>query len=221
MRIIVLSIHLLVFSATFAAPTNYFDLPPQRFALVATQQLNLSSINYDLLTAAVLRETNERRRQHGLPELKHEPKASQAAKIQSDIMSARGSISHENPNNPRYKTPADRARAAGLNFRLVAENVATAFALQYQSGKPFYTERAANGRTILTSRPGGPEIPPHTYATFAKAFVDGWMNSKGHRENILLKEAQYLGAYCAPAAAPKQNKIPILYSTQVFFTPTN
>ena len=201
----------------FAATTNYFDMDPARFKVAAAQELHIESVNNDLLAAAVLRETNERRLQHRLTALKHSPKASAAARIQSDIMRSRGAISHDNPENARYRTLQLRVKSVGLEYRLIAENVATAFGLQYQSGTRFYPGRQ-NGRPTFSYRPGGPAIPRHTYATFAKALVDSWMNSKGHRENILRKQAEYLGVHCSPST-DKQTQMPLFYCTQVFFTP--
>ncbi|HUS36287.1 MAG TPA: CAP domain-containing protein [Verrucomicrobiae bacterium] len=207
----------LTLASAFAASTNFFELDPARFQSLAAQEIRSDTINHELLGAAILRETNERRAKKGFPPLKQEPKATEAAKVQSEIMRARGSISHENPDNARYRTLDLRVKSVGLNYRLIAENVATAFGLQYQSGTRFYPMRE-NGRTVFRYKPGGPPIPPHTYATFSKALIDAWMNSKGHRENILRKEAQYLGAYCAPANN-KDGEMPMFYCTQVFFTP--
>jgi uncharacterized protein YkwD len=207
----------LALTNAFSATTNHFELDATHIQAVAAQEIRSDAINHDLLTAAVLRETNQRREQAGLEPLKHHPKATEAAKIQSEIMRARGSISHENRDNARYRTLDLRMKSVGLNYRLIAENVATAFGLQYQSGTRFYPMRE-NGQTVFRYKPGGPVIPPHTYATFSKALVDAWMNSKGHRENILRKEAQYLGAYCVPANN-KEGQMPIYYCTEVFFTP--
>jgi uncharacterized protein YkwD len=146
--------------------------------------------------------------------LKPSAKATEAAKIQSEIMRARGAISHVNPESPRYRTLELRVKAVGIQYRMIAENVATAFGLQYESGKPFFPDRQ-NGRMIFRYRPGGPVIQPHSYATFSKALVDAWMGSKGHRENILRKEAEYLGSHCSPGAQ-KDMSIPTFYCTQVF-----
>jgi uncharacterized protein YkwD len=207
----------LALTSGFAASTNFFEPDATRFQAAAAQEIRSDSVNHALLAAAILRETNVRRAKNGLPLLKHETKATEAAKIQSEIMRGRGAISHENPENARYRTLEMRVKSVGLDYRLIAENVATAFGLQYQSGARFYPMRE-NGRTVFRYKSGGPTIPPHTYATFAKALVDAWMNSKGHRENILRKEAQFLGSYCAPAEN-KDGQMPIYYCTQVFFTP--
>lgn len=220
MRAIAQLVSVLFFAVAnvFGASTNFFELDSASFQAAAAQEIRTDAINHELLAAAILRETNEHRRQAGLTPLKHDSKATEAAKIQSEIMRARGSISHENPENRRYRTLELRAKAVGLKYRLIAENVATAFGLQYESGARFYPERK-NGKTIFRYRPGGPPIPPHTYATFSKALVDAWMKSKGHRKNILLKDAEYLGAHCSPANDP-QTTMPTFYCTQVFFTPS-
>ena len=203
----------------FGASTNYFELDAARFKAIAAQVMVGRSLNFDLLEAAILRETNERRAKVGLTALKTSPKATEAAKIQSEIMRDRGSISHVNPEkeNARYRTLEDRVKSVGLEYRLIAENVATTFGIQYQSGRTYFRDRQ-NGRTNFRYSLRGPAIPTHTYGTFAKALVDAWMNSKGHRENILRKEAQYLGVYCSPAKNTEM-EMPMFYCTQVFFTP--
>ena len=180
-------------------------------------RIDPDGIDHELLATAILKETNARRQSKGLAPLKHDAKAMEAARIQSEIMRNRGKIAHENPERPQHRTLELRIKAVGLKPRLAAENVATAFGLQYESGKPFYKERR-RGQTVFTSTPGGPAIQRHTYGSFAKVLVDAWMSSKGHRENILLKDAQYLGSYCAPTRDAKSG-MPIFYCTQVFYSP--
>lgn len=196
-----------------AATTNYFELHPARFQQAATRELVFEAINYELLAACVLRETNIRRQQSGLRLLKHNAKAMAAARTQSEIMRKRGAISHVNPESAQFKTLDLRVKATGLKPRLMAENVATAFGLQYQSGALYFPDRV-NGKMVFRHKPGAPPIPPHSYASFAKALVDAWMGSKGHRENILLKEAEALGSFCSPVA--NGQSMPMFYCTQVF-----
>src|SRR5689334_18666144 len=121
-------------SASLAAGTNYFELDAVSFKAAAGQAVRSEGINEDLMAAAIWRETNERRREHGLAALKYNAKATEAAKIQSDIMRARGAISHVNPESPKYRTLELRVKSVGLNYRLIAENVATAFGIRYESG---------------------------------------------------------------------------------------
>ena len=183
----------------------------------AREDLNPSAVRTNVLAAAVLHATNQQRQSHGLPALKFHEGAQTAAAMQARIMRDRGSISHENPERPELRTLQDRARAAGLRYRFVAENVATAFALQYESGKAFYS-RQENGNTILSYSPGGKPIPRHTYASFAESLVQNWMKSPGHRQNILSQQATHMGA----SAFPKVNDeagMTKYYAAQVFFTP--
>ena len=198
--------------------TNFFQLSPQQFSesKEAQEPIRFDAVKSEWLSAAVLHETNRRRIEKGLPAVKHHAKGVQAAEIQSQIMKKRGSISHENPENPRYETLLKRVKAVGVNPGFAAENVATAFGLKYESGKAFY-KREEQGRTVFSYTPNGPPIPAHTYASFAKALVDSWMNSPGHRDNILHKSAEYLGVSCVVSLT--KSEMPMFYCTQVFLAP--
>ncbi len=44
--------------------------------------------------------------------------------------------------------------------------------------------------------------------------LDGWMDSPGHRENILSDEARYLGVACA---YKDDDEMPLYYCVQLFF----
>lgn len=197
------------------------DLYTQSFTAFAKSDLAQRSVNFtkpdtNLLSAAVFHETNRRRKEHKLPEFKFHPRALQAAALQSDLMRKKGEISHENPESKKYRTLEDRLKASGLEYKFAAENVATAFGLRYESGAPFY-KRVENGRTLFSLTPDGPPIQSHSYLSFARALVDSWMNSPGHRKNILNPAGIYLGASCLPAKS--QPGMPIFYCTQVFFSP--
>lgn len=194
----------------------------------AQQEIDFDRVNTNLLSAAVFHETNRRREREGLPALAHHSGARRAAALQAKVMAARGSISHQNPEQPELATLQDRLAEVGLRPRFAAENVATAFGLQYESGKPFF-ERVENGRTIYSFKPNGPPIPPHTYLSFAKALLDQWMNSPGHRKNIVSSEPEFLGASSLPGktgnsgkSGPRRSgpsRMPVFYCAQVFYTP--
>ena len=174
------------------------------------------ALETNILAAAILHATNHHRRENRLEPLEFHEGARRAAALQAKIMRDRGSISHENPNQPKLRTLEDRVAAVGLDYRYIAENVATAFALQYESGKPFYT-RSEGGETIFSKEPRGKPIPRHTYATFAESLVKNWMNSPGHRKNILSQSAKFMGASCFPAR--DGTGMTKFYCAQVFFTP--
>jgi uncharacterized protein YkwD len=208
----------LMVTVAAAGGTNFFQLAPKQFSETkeAREEIQFDAVKSELLSAAVLHETNRRRIEKGLPPVKHHAKAIQAAQIQSQIMKKRGSISHENPENPKYETLPKRVKAVGVNPGFAAENVATAFGLRYDSGKAFY-KREEQGTTVFSYTPTGPPIRPHTYESFAEALVESWMNSPGHRDNILHKDAVYLGVSCV--ASMTKSEMPMFYCTQVFLAP--
>lgn len=182
----------------------------------AQEKIEPEQINRDLLDAAVFHETNRQRKQHGLPVLAYDARAREAARLQSRAMAKHKFIGHENPFNPELKTAMDRARRAGLQPKMLAENVASSFARKYQGGEKVFV-RVENGKEIYSAKPGGPPIPMRTYVEFAEALLDDWMNSPGHRENILRKEPKYLG--CASEPGINDGAMEKVYSAQVFFTP--
>jgi len=209
----------LVFALAAAQPgTALFQLSPDQFSATreAKDEIRFEAVKSELLSAAVLHETNRRRVAEGLPALKHHAKAIQAAEIQSQIMKKRGSISHENPEVPKHGTLIKRVESVGVKPGFAAENVATAFGLSYVSGRSFY-KREGRGKTVFSYTPEGPGMPPHTYESFARALVEAWMNSPGHRKNILHESAEYLGASCVASLA--KSEMPIFYCTQVFLAP--
>jgi len=190
-------------------PASFAKLPQAR------QVIDPDAVQDDLLDAAVFHETNRRREQQRLPALKYDQRARAAAQMQSRDMAKGGFVDHENPD-PTKKTMNDRAKLAGLRPRALAENVASTFGRRYKSGQPFYS-REENGRKIYSSQPNGPQIPMHTYLSFAEALVDSWMKSPGHRKNILHSQVEYLGCACELPRNP--NAMETFYCTQVFFTP--
>jgi uncharacterized protein YkwD len=153
---------------------------------------------------------------HKLPLLTFDAAAGRAADIQAQLMMQTGDVSHEHPENPKYATLTERLSAAGLKPRFAAENIAYTFAVQYHSGDKLYV-RDENGQKVFSLKPNGPALAPHTYISFAKSVVDQWMNSPGHRENLLHREPRFLGVGCRPAK--DDSGLPMIYCAQVFYTP--
>lgn len=67
----------------------------------------------------------------------------------------------------------------------------------------------AGGENIIKIPKAGSTAGP-----MARKIVDGWMNSTGHRQNILNKDYTSLGVGCVET--PDKNNIPWIYATQVF-----
>jgi uncharacterized protein YkwD len=84
----------------------------------------------------------------------------------------------------KRKEPEDRAKIAGITNPFIAENIA---------------------KTPVDSQ--------DTYLSLSKKIVTQWMNSPGHKSNILSKEALELGV---GAFIIKEKEFNYVYSTQNF-----
>lgn len=73
----------------------------------------------DLINAA-LEKANAIRIENSSPELELDPKLAAAAQAHANDMRARKFYDHKNPDG---KTPVDRVKAAGANYRVIAENI--------------------------------------------------------------------------------------------------
>jgi uncharacterized protein YkwD len=199
---------------------DWFAMSADEFARsdAANQRLRFDRIDRTLLSAAILHETNRRRAENHLPLLQHLPKVDEAAELHVKDMAAKGYLEHEEKDNPKLRQPIDRVRAVGLNPILVAENIATSFGIQYGAGRKVYPLEQWN-RSGLSYEPNGEPIPPHTYASFARALLTQWMNSPHHRENILVPDARFMGSACAPSREPGDRDFHKFYCAQEFFSP--
>ncbi len=195
--------------------TNY-DSESFRKLKAAQERIDPRQINKVLLDAAVFHETNRRREGHELSRLAYNEAARKTARMQSEAMAKHGFVGHINPKDAEKRTFDDRARLAGLRPALLAENVASTFGRQYQAGDKFFI-REEGGRKIYSTTPDGPPIPMHTYVSFAEALLAGWMESPGHRENILRNGVEFLGCACEPSST--ETEMEKFYCTQIFFTP--
>lgn len=192
-----------------------FDRPAEAFfALESTgRPIDAPKVDHDLLAAALFHETNLRRRENSLPPLRHDPRLEAAARMHATDMARNNYLSHTNPHNPERRTPADRALLAGFQFRFLAENIATQFTIQYESGRTVCRVPAGTG---FSYRPDGPPVPRHTYRSFASALLDQWMNSPGHRENILSTEPERFGSDCR--LRQEKSGLDQFYCVQLFGT---
>jgi uncharacterized protein YkwD len=109
---------------------------------------------------ALLTETNRVRRLHGRRPLRARPELEAAADDQAAFMVLAITAQHTSPIRGQ-RTPADRVRRQGLEVEGsgLAENVA--------------------------SFPVGREVSPPPVAAIAAMLVEQWMNSPGHRANLL------------------------------------
>ncbi|SDH83798.1 SafA/ExsA family spore coat assembly protein [Alteribacillus bidgolensis] len=120
----------------------------------------------------VIRLTNIKRQNHGLPKLKADWEVSRVARHKSRDMRNNGYFSHTSPN---YGSPFEMLRDYNVNFRAAAENI------------------AAGQQT-------------------ASQVVEGWMDSPGHRKNILNESYTHIGVGYAEGGSHS------VYWTQMFIS---
>jgi uncharacterized protein YkwD len=146
-------------------------------------------IDYKLMHAAIFHATNEIRNKRKLSILTYHKLLEEAAVLHAKDMVKDNFFSHTNAKSKKKRTPNDRGALVGIPNPYIAENIAEAFGIQYKSNTKVYIQ----GEQKFSYTVDGPVIPPHTYLTFADYVLESWMNSKGHRENILSKHALQLG----------------------------
>lgn len=182
------------------------------FFLVAPLQQRIPKlfVKLNLLNAAIFWYTNIERQNHNLPQFQFHEKLQQMATLQSNQMREHKFFDHENQFDNRYRTLSDRLESVKdekfNGFMSYAENIADCPVIKANES---FTYSFKNGIVHLYSM-DGKEIFPFTYSEMAKSVVNAWMNSPGHRANILNPGYKYLGCGCAPYES-KANGYSITY----------
>ena len=177
-----------------------------------TETIDFYQIDYPRLNAAIFYVTNEERVKNNLPAVAFHKLLEDAAGGHSKRMVRLNYFDHIDPYNDLLKSPSDRLRFAGIANPYSAENIATPFAIKYKEGFTIYPLDRKN--THFSYSPNGDAIPNHTYLSLAEYVVDLWMNSEGHRANILNPNAKQLG--CGTFFYRERNNIPKFMATQNF-----
>ncbi|MEO0468816.1 MAG: CAP domain-containing protein [Bacteroidota bacterium] len=179
----------------------------------ARDTLDLYDPDYELLGAAIFYMTNQARAKKGLAPLRFDPRLRDAALLHSGQMAHDHFVDHYHPRSKKYRSPADRAKLVGAD--LAAENVASSFLYRYRSNTHYYPRTVSGKRQFYTS--SGQLIVRHTYLGFAERIVRNWLESPGHRRNILHRDLKRLG--CAVRYGEGEvasGQMPLAYSTQNF-----
>lgn len=133
--------------------------------------------NISFMELEAFRRVNMERQAAGLRELEWNGELAYVARLHSEDMVSRGYFEHEAPDG---KTHDDRLHDQGIYYyNKSAENLAK---ISYISS---YTYDILSGRVMN-----------RTYRALGEVIgfaVSGWMNSTGHRENILIKDLDQSG----------------------------
>ena len=112
-----------------------------------------------------------------------------ASKGHAEDMANRKYFSHYDKRRGLRK-PSDRVRAAGVPSRITAENIAKNFVFVI-FGRPISLRREGQCGLFYAN---GNRVPRHSYRSLAQELVSQLMASQGHRENILHRRFDRMGA---------------------------
>jgi len=189
---------------------NYKSFVDSRYA---RQKIRFDYIDYPLLHAAIFYETNRQRVLNGLPSFIHSPSLEKAAHEHSIDMVAYGFFSHTSVVEGK-ETMSKRFAKVGIKNAYTGENIADFSAIDYQPGKSVFAPPQNGGYFSYTYQ--GEPIGNHTYMSAAKALLKQWMNSPGHRKNILNTKFKYLGVGAAYFEEESFHNMPYFKATQNF-----
>ena len=179
--------------AGLLAGCSHVHGPPASGTAVFEHVMAPENFDHALLARAIFEESNRVRALQGVPALGREAALDAAADEQSAYLVLAMKAQHSNPF-PGAHTVRERVERVGLQGGLVAENALWMPAL----------------------RPVGSPRSNYTYLEYAALLVAGWMNSPGHRANLLNPAFKKTG--CATrfghAVLAVDQRI---YATQVFF----
>ena len=159
-------------------------------------------IDRDLLDAAFRAEVNRHRCARGLPALAPAAPMARQAQTHSRWMAEAGKLSHTSTVRGRRKL-MDRLRASGLRFRTGTENIGMVPRYRIDGGR----FRVLDAGACRFATAAGKALPPHSYASLARHVVAMWMNSPGHRRNVLDPQVRRVATAAAPQPAPHCGRV--------------
>lgn len=145
-----------------------------------------SRINQKLLSDSVRTEVNYHRCRAGLsPVTNAAAPLAKEARAHSRWMAKSQQLTHRS-TVPGRASLMQRIKASGVSFRTGSENIGMVHRYQIDN-RQF---KILNARQCKFATQQGRPLPAHSYASLARHIVDLWMNSPGHRRNILDREAR-------------------------------
>lgn len=138
-------------------------------------------IDQDLLDDAIRTEVNYHRCRAGLSKVGDAGHGlARQAERHSKWMARSQQLTHRS-TVAGAATLKQRVRAAGVRFRTGSENIGMVHRYQIDNRR---FKILSSSQCQFATQSGQP-LPPHSYASLARHIVDLWMDSPGHRRNIL------------------------------------
>ena len=183
------------------------------FALVELgEPIVFEDPNLALIQAAIFHLTNHEREEAGRDPFDYRPDLEMAARLHAQAMSDHNFYSHRSPLSGMERV-GDRLAHVGVETNRWGENITQVFGIHYTGGG-VYTPPQTGGH-FAYELDGNP-IPPRTALQIAEDAVAGWMNSPGHRRNILNSRFQYLGVGTAHFYLRRFHDMDSFYAVQKF-----
>ena len=178
-----------------SAACDALPAPDPAFA----RQIDGEAIDQWRFDAALPHAVNSERCRRGVMPLIADPALARAASYHSGDMVRHDFFDHASPVEGRA-TLRERYSQVGADYARAAENIATLSL--YAVGDRHFVQRDAAACDFAFT-PDGPSIPRHTYASAAESLLENWMESGGHRRNILHPEMTRHGAGVALKPDPR------------------
>lgn len=159
---------------------------------IVDSKIDPNNIDLKVLEVLLHRTINQVRRNNRLASLKRNLVLIEAAKDQNQYVVQNEELTH-NQKSSNKRTVQDRVKHYGGGFQITAENL------------------IFEGFTVRTINGVQSEIITPTYHQIVQTMVRKWLNSPGHRANILNNEIDYVGT-----AIAYNSKNHAVYATQVF-----
>ncbi len=174
-------------------PDDFFELE------AVNKTIDVAHLDTDLLEAAVFHASNEVRSQKRKSVFTYNEVLHNAARYHAVYLAKAKKIDHRNTREKRFETPYKRILAFGGNdFVGVSENLALISPVILAKDNLYYMK---DGQPVDKA---GNKLPLKTYNEFAHQVVEGWMNSKGHRRN-LMSESTMLGCAISGVSFNRDN----------------
>jgi uncharacterized protein YkwD len=169
-----------------------------------SEPINAAALDSELLEELVVTETNRERKAGGLNPLKPSTRLAGAARTHSADMAKRGYFSHDTKKLLKDGSFAARIRTDDYSPRGLAENIAMQPIVYRRTTKT--DNRSDRSRSVVSDE-------SHSYESMAREVVKQWMESPGHRRNIMDSAYTSIGIGCAVG---DRRGIPYIYITQDF-----
>lgn len=175
-------------------------------------------LDIEKLNLSLFEFTNTVRLSYGLKNVLFSNELSMLSSIHSTQMKKYGFFSHTNAFNVNLKDLKDRVSYFDFSFTKVTENIAD-IPLLNSLGENEFEIREVNNEIAFFSKKNKKQFFYHTIDSFSIFVITAWMNSTGHRKNILDKDVTHLGCGAVIYYRDINNngiKIPYLKVTQNF-----